>query len=73
MLNFVIRLYAILLRLYPRAYRETFADEMQNVFISSITDAAQRGNIVLIHTCRNCLICPVQFCANIGEIAKWRG
>jgi hypothetical protein len=46
---------------------------MQNVFISSITDAAQRGNIVLIHTCRNCLICPVQFCANIGEIAKWRG
>ena len=38
------RFYARLLRLYPRGYREDFADEMQEVFRLSVKDAAGRGH-----------------------------
>jgi hypothetical protein len=49
--KFVIRLYAILLRLYPRQFRDEFGDEMQSIFTEALTEAAQRGHLVLIQTC----------------------
>src|SRR5512135_93015 len=44
----LIRIYNWLLYLYPREFRDEFADEMQSVFADSIADAARRGNIALI-------------------------
>ncbi len=41
-MRFVIRLYAILLRLYPCAFRDEFADEMYNVFANAVSEANAR-------------------------------
>lgn len=50
-MNKIIRLYALLVRLYPRKFRDKFADEMQSVFADSIAEAAQRGLAALIALC----------------------
>jgi hypothetical protein len=51
MLNFVLRLYAILLRLYPRGFCEEFGDEMYAVFSDALAEAAKRGGTALIVVC----------------------
>ena len=48
MLSLVTRLYAFLLRLYPRSFRDEFAEEMRTVFADYIAEATRRGNIALI-------------------------
>ena len=50
-MNKIIRSYALLVRLYPRKFRDKFADEMQSVFADSIAEAAQRGLAALIALC----------------------
>jgi len=35
--------YGLLLRLYPRSFREEFAHEMRSVFGATLADAAARG------------------------------
>lgn len=42
-ISFVLRLYYDLLRLYPRGFRDEFADEMCVVFSEALTEAADRG------------------------------
>ncbi len=48
--QFVVRLYALLLRLYPRRFHEEFAGEMQAVFSEAINEAARRGRPSLATT-----------------------
>jgi hypothetical protein len=43
----VTRLYALLLRLYPRRFRAEFEDEMQAVFADAVVEASQRGGASL--------------------------
>ena len=43
----IIRLYAALLRLYPRHFRAEFAEEMQAVFAEAIAGAARRDTASL--------------------------
>ncbi|MBC7815223.1 MAG: hypothetical protein H7175_28960 [Burkholderiales bacterium] len=40
---FILRLYAGLLRLYPRQFRDAYGDEMLAVFAAAVEDARQRG------------------------------
>lgn len=47
----VIRLYALLLRLYPRRFHEEFADEMQAVFANVASEAARRDAMSLARAC----------------------
>lgn len=49
--QFVGRLYARLLWLYPRRFRAEFAEEMQAVFAEAIADAAGRDTASLIKVC----------------------
>lgn len=39
-----IRIYVWLLNFYPRAFRKDFADEMLQVFVDALTEAAKSGN-----------------------------
>ncbi|XWX03430.1 hypothetical protein VZO05_13060 [Aggregatilineales bacterium SYSU G02658] len=36
-------IYAFMIRLYPRSFRQTFEDEMKGVFAQSLTEARRRG------------------------------
>jgi hypothetical protein len=47
-IKLVIHCYRNLLKLYPREFRETFADEMQSVFEEMITSATSQGPMALI-------------------------
>ncbi|MBI5304972.1 MAG: hypothetical protein HY868_22765 [Chloroflexi bacterium] len=42
--DWLVRLYAWLLCLYPRAFRDEFADEMRAVFAETLADAARAGD-----------------------------
>jgi len=37
------RLFVALLALFPRHFRETFADEMREVFVAQLREARRRG------------------------------
>jgi hypothetical protein len=50
-MNLLAHVYAALLHLYPRTFRDEFADEMQSVFGDSIAEAAQHGVAALIALC----------------------
>jgi hypothetical protein len=50
-LSCVKRLYAGILKLYPRDVRDEFADEMKSVFAVAVTEAAQRGAFALAGVC----------------------
>jgi hypothetical protein len=43
-----IWVYALIVRLYPRAFRAEFADEMHAVFAAAVADAAEGGRMVLL-------------------------
>lgn len=43
----ITRLYALLLRLYPRSFRAEFEEEVQAVFEDAVADAARRGGLLL--------------------------
>jgi len=45
------RLYARLLRLYPRGFRAEFTDEMQATFAAAAAEAAGRGRLSLVTVC----------------------
>ena len=45
--RFATRIYAGLLRLYPRDFRSAFGDEMQSVFGAAAAEAAARGKVAL--------------------------
>ena len=51
------RLYAVLLRLYPRAFRAQFGEEMQSVFGEALTEAAgqDRAGMFLLREWRDAL------------------
>jgi hypothetical protein len=46
-MNWIARLYQILLELYPPLFRAAFADEMQAVFSETLAAASQRGFLAL--------------------------
>lgn len=50
-MNKIIRLYALLVCLYPRNFRDEFGDEMRTVFADTIADAASHGRFALIALC----------------------
>jgi hypothetical protein len=45
LIRIVVHGYTLLLRLYPRRFRQEFADEMQAVFTEAMTEAAARGRL----------------------------
>lgn len=45
LIRIVVHGYTLLLRLYPRRFRDEFADEMQAVFTEAMTEAAARGRL----------------------------
>lgn len=47
----VTRVYALLLRLYPRAFRDEFGDEMQTVFADAVQEAMRTGPLALARLC----------------------
>jgi hypothetical protein len=47
-LQFICRLYSLLLRLYPRRYREEYAEELQAVFRLSLRDALRSGKMEVL-------------------------
>ncbi len=47
----IIRIYALLLKLYPRPFRLEFEEEMQTVFAAQVIDQAEDGKIHLVATC----------------------
>ena len=49
--RFALALYSLLLRLYPRRFREGFADEMRVVFKESLEEAAQNGLVPALILC----------------------
>jgi hypothetical protein len=46
--NFILWLNKRLVRLYPAAYQEEFADEMLDVFTQTVSETAEQGNTKLI-------------------------
>ena len=46
-----IWLYGRIIALYPRAYRDMFASEMQAIFTALATEAACRGSLALAGLC----------------------
>lgn len=70
MLPWCVRLYALLLQLYPTRFRAEFVDEMQVVFAEAATEAAKRGRLSLATLClRELRGCPL---AVIGEHLRER-
>jgi hypothetical protein len=55
-LTSLIDIYSKLLVLYPRGFRNEFAEEMQEVFRTSLDEAAKRGWLILVITCARELI-----------------
>ena len=51
LVSILLTLYALLLRLYPRPFREVFAEEMNDVFARRIEEMAQVGFSKLIRVC----------------------
>ena len=49
--RFIIRYYALILRLYPRRFQAEFAAEMQTVFANVASEAARRGAMSLARAC----------------------
>ncbi len=47
----IIRIYAVLLHLYPQSFRAEFEQEMQAVFAKAVTEAAGRGGLSLVGLC----------------------
>lgn len=47
----VTRVYALLLRLYPREFRDEFGDEMQTVFADAVQEAVRTGTFALARLC----------------------
>ena len=45
------RLYALVLRLYPRRFRAEFGEEMRAVFEDSVAEAVERGGWALVAVC----------------------
>jgi hypothetical protein len=48
---FLATLYRLLLRLYPRPFRQEFAAEMQQVFVALLTETAQQRGQSLVRLC----------------------
>jgi hypothetical protein len=46
-----IRLYALLVRLYPRGFRAEFGQEMQAVFADAVAEAVEQGRLPLAVVC----------------------
>lgn len=45
------RIYALLLRLYPRDFRDEFEGEMKTVFADAVEEAARAGPLALVRVC----------------------
>ena len=50
-IDFVVRLYRVLIGLYPSQYRDEFGDELAGVFTCMLNDSAQEGPFALLKTC----------------------
>jgi hypothetical protein len=50
-IRFIARIYALLVRLYPRSFRAEFEEEMRTVFGDAATEAASRGRTSLLGLC----------------------
>lgn len=50
-IDFVVRLYRVLIGLYPSQYRDEFGDELAGVFTCMLNDSAQEGSFALLKTC----------------------
>jgi len=46
--QFLCRIYGLLLALYPREYRDEFSEELQKVFNLSLNDALKNGGLEII-------------------------
>ncbi len=46
-MNWLVTIYAILLRLYPRRFREAYGEEMQAVYADSLHEARRGGTLAL--------------------------
>ena len=49
--QFILSLHAALLRMYPRAFRTEFGEEMRTVFACTLADVADGGVVPLIGVC----------------------
>jgi len=58
----LIRIYALMLRLYPKAFRAAFADEMVNVFAMSLRESTERVTLMLT-VCREIFDFPLNLIA----------
>lgn len=50
-MTWVIRIYTLLLRLYPPEFRDEFAEEMTAVFIEALSEAQKRGRLLRLFWC----------------------
>lgn len=50
-IDFVVRLYRVLIGLYPGQYRDEFGDELAGVFTCMLNDSAREGSFALLKTC----------------------
>jgi hypothetical protein len=50
-IRLIARIYALLVRLYPRSFRAEFEEEMRTVFGDAATEAASRGRTSLLGLC----------------------
>ena len=46
-MNWILSMYALLLRLYPRGFREAYGEEMQAVYADSLHEARRSGALAL--------------------------
>lgn len=51
MTQFAVRLYALLLQLYPRSFQAEFGEEMQSVLAAELAEAAKRGTAAVARVC----------------------
>jgi len=63
-MTWTTRLYALLLRLYPAAFRAEFGAEMTAVFTQALADARQRGRSALLTWCGR------EFTTLLGQVNK---
>jgi hypothetical protein len=70
----LIYIYSRLLLLYPRYFRNVFAEEMQVVFTDSVNEAVSRGNLpVALSACENWAACHSISCGSSGTNLGERG
>lgn len=50
-MNFFVAFYRLLIRLYPRPFREEFGAEMETVFQEQMADAAEYGRFITLQVC----------------------